>query len=190
MKWNQEMLAMLRYNWRCRPMRLSAYAALATLISSLLIALAWWMPAQREAAALQAEIEARRTAMVESVRMEQMIALQRDALRNVTLLEKKLRATAGQADMVQEVARLANRHGVRVLSQSFDEGKGQHDGALYLELGLSGPYAALRAMIGDFTALPTWVEVVDAHFERGASGAAPVRVQLRLLTYRGERGQS
>lgn len=123
--------------------------------------------------------------------MDEMVALQRDALRSVALLEKKLQAHAGQADMVQQIAQLANRRGVRVVSQSFDEGKGQQGrGALYLELGLSGKYAALRGMIGDLAALPIWVEVVDAHFERGASGAAPVRAQLRLLTYRGERGRS
>src|SRR5512143_2736433 len=108
MSWNQEVLLMLRYNWRCRSMRLSAYAALAALMASLLIALAWWMPAQREAAALQAEIDARRAAAVETVRMDEMFALQRDALRSVVLLEKKLQAHAGQADMVQQIAQLAN----------------------------------------------------------------------------------
>ena len=189
MKIFSEAIAMLRYSVRCKAVRQGMIAMLAAATICLMIVLAWWGPANREQAQLMRDIDARRTAMVEAVRTAQVARAQREARPALALLEKKLDARAGQADLIQGIARLASRRGVRVTSQSFDEGKAQRgDAPLYLELGLVGDYMSLRRLMGDFAMLPMWIEMVEARLERTGEGGAQVRAQLRLLTYRSAKG--
>lgn len=176
---------MLRYSARCNAVRHGMYALLAAAIACLALILTWWGPAKREHTQLLRNIDATRLAMVDAVRSDQVARAQREALPALALLEKKLDVRTGQADLIRGIARLASRRGVRVTSQSFDEGKAQRgDAPLYLELGLLGSYASLRQLMGDLATLPMWIEVVEARFERAGEGGAQVRAQMRLLTYR------
>lgn len=185
-----ETLSMLRYSARCKAVRHGMFAVLAAALLALVIMLAWWGPAQREHAQLLHSIDARRAAMVEGVRSAQVARAQREALPVVALLEKKLQAHSGQAELIQGIARLAARRGVRVVSQSFDEGKAQRgDAAIYLELGLLGDYPSLRRLMGDLAALPMWIEVVEERLELVNASGGQVKAQMRLLTYRGTKGQ-
>jgi len=185
-----EAMAILRYSMRCKAVQHGMFAMLAVAIICLVIVLAWWGPAKREQAQLLRNIDAKRAAMVEAVRSAQVAHAQREALPAVALLEKKLEVRAGQADLIQGIARLASKRGVRVVSQSFDEGKTQlGDAPLYLELGLLGDYASLRKMMSDLAMLPMWIEVVEARMERAGEGGALVKAQMRLLTYRAAKGQ-
>lgn len=181
---------MLRYSLRCKAVRHGMYAMLAASIACLALVVAWWGPAKREHMQLLRNIDAKRSAMVDAERSSQVARAQREALPALALLEKKLNAHTGQAELIQGIGRLASRRGVRVMSQSFDEGKVQRsDAPLYLELGLLGGYASLRELMSDLATLPVWIEVVEARFERAGEGGAQVRAQLRLLTYREMKGQ-
>lgn len=190
MKILTEALNILRYSARCKAVRQAMFALLAMTIICIVIVLAWWGPAKREQAQLSRNIDAKRAAMVAAVRSAQIAQAQRETLPAVALLEKKLEVRTGQADLIQGIARLAAKRGVRVLSQSFDEGRVQYnDAQLYLELGLLGDYASLRKMMSDMATLPMWIEVVEARLERAGEGGALVRAQMRLLTYRAAKGQ-
>lgn len=181
---------MVRYSMRCKAVRRGLLAMLTAAIVFLAIALAWWGPAKREQTQTARNIDARRTAMVEAVRTAQVARAHSEALKAVVLLEKKLEVRTGQADLIQGIARLASKRGVRVTSQSFDEGRGQRgDAQLYLEIGLTGDYASLRHVMGDMAMLPMWIEVVEARFEHAGANDASVRAQLRLLTYRSAKEQ-
>jgi Tfp pilus assembly protein PilO len=181
-----EVMSMLRYSLRCGAARQGLLAMLATLLVCLAIALIWWGPAKREQMNLQQGIDAHRAAVVDAARWAQVARAQYQAQKIVAQLEKKLEFRAGQADLIQGIARLASKRGVRVVSQSFDQGKGAgRDAPLYLEIGLTGDYGALRGLMGDFATLPMWIEVVEARIDRGGEGNAPLKAQLRLLTYRG-----
>jgi Tfp pilus assembly protein PilO len=185
-----ESLSMLRYSMRSKAARHAVFAMLTAAIACLAIALVWWGPAKREQIKLVENIDAKRTAMVETARTTQVARAQREALTAVALLEKKLEVRAGQAEIIQGIARLASKSGVRVTSQSFDEGRVQRgDAQLYLELGLSGDYVSLRRLMGGLAVLPMWIEVVEARLERAEAGGAQVRAQLRLLTYRNAKEQ-
>lgn len=189
MKRLAEAMAVLRYSLRCNAVRRGMFAMLAMLVICLAIVLAGWWPAQREQMQLLRNIDASRAAMAGAARSDGVARAQRKAWAAVALFEKKLEVRAGQADLIRGIARLASRRGVRVISQSFDEGHAQRDDApLYLELGLQGDYASLRLLLGDFATLPMWLEVVEARIERAGEGGAQVRAQLRLLTYRGAKG--
>lgn len=179
-------LADLRYSLRCQAVRQSLWALLAAALTCLLIVLFWWGPAKREQLQLAQQIGARRLALVQAERLQQAALAQLQVLPSVVALEKKLQVRAAQADLIQGIARLAQRRGVRVVSQSFDEGKPQSGPAqpLYLELGLLGDYAGLRRLTGDLATLPMWIEIVEERLESTGQGGAAVKAQLRLLTYR------
>jgi len=182
-----EAMAMLRYSLRARMARFAMYAMVAAAAIWLAVAAIWWLPAQREHARLERDIAARRAMIVDAARAAQVADAERKAQAGLALFEKKLAAHAGQAQLIRDVARLAAQRGMRVVSQSFDDGRSQPgDGALYLNLGLTGSYPALRRLLADFSGLPVWLEVVEAHIERGGEGGQ-VRAQLRLLTYRTDR---
>lgn len=191
MKMILEWMVMLRYSLRCAAVRRAAMTAAASAAISITIAIAWWGPAKQEQARLQGAVDAIRIANAENARMASAVQAEHEALQSVALLEKKLAMPASQAELIQGVDRLAARRGVRVVAQSFDEGKAQHkDGALYMELGLVGNYGSLRGLMGDLASLPMWVEVVEVRFDRGGDDGAPLRAQLRLLTYREARTPS
>lgn len=185
-----EALGVLWYSLRCKAARNGAIAASITAILCLSVALAWWGPAKREQTRLLQDIGIKRAAMAEAVRADQVASAQRKALKAVAQLEKKLEMRAGQADLIQGVARHTAKRNVRVTSQSFDEGRTQSgEASLYLDIGLLGNYEALRLLLDDLAALPMWVEVVEARIERADESGAQVRAQLRLLTYRRAKGQ-
>jgi Tfp pilus assembly protein PilO len=181
----------LRYSLRCPAVKRGTYAVLLALVMFLGVALGWWGPAKREATSLEQALDENRAAAVQALRMAEIAHVHDDALRTVAKLENKLTVAASQADLIQGVAKLAVQHGVRVIAQSFDEGRGQHnDSALYMELGLAGSYPALRGMINDLATLPMWTEVVEARLDHSGENSAPVRAQLRLLTLRTPKGRA
>lgn len=185
-----EALGMLRYSLRCKAVRNGAIAASMTAILCLSVALAWWGPAKREQTQLLRDIGIKRAAMTEAMRTDQVASAQRKALTAAAQLEKKLEMRAGQADLIRGVARHASKRNVRVVSQSFDEGRAQRgESSLYLDIGLLGNYEALRLLLNDLAALPMWIEVVETRIERTDESGSQVRAQLRLLTYRRAKGQ-
>lgn len=180
------LLARLAYSLRCQALRRSLGLLLAVALGCLLLALLWWAPLQRQQRELAGQLEARRTAAVRAERLRQALAAQQAVLPLIATLEGKLQRRATQADLVQGIARLARQRGLRVLAQTFEEGKPQPGGAqpLYLELGLAGDYAALRRFTGDLASLPMWIEIVEERLERTGRGEVPLQAHLRLLTYR------
>jgi Tfp pilus assembly protein PilO len=184
------LIAMARYSLRSPAVRNGGYAALAAAFAFLVVVLGWWAPAQHEYLALQQAIDLQRAATADAARSAEVLRTEHGAKQAVALVEKKLEVSASQADLIQGVAKLAARRGVRVVAQAFDEGRGQrNDAPLYMDIGLVGSYSALRGMMGDLVTLPMWAEVVEARLDRSGEGAA-IRAQLRLLTYRGARVRS
>lgn len=184
-----EAMELIRYSLSCKSVRVGGYALLGAAAVFLVVIAAWWLPAQREHAQLEQDISTRRRAVVDAVREAGVADAQRKAQAAVSILENKLAAHAGQAEIIGDVARLAAKRGMRVITQSFDEGRTQSGkDALYLNLGLTGSYPSLRLLLNDLAALPVWLEVVEAHIER-ASGGGEIRAQLRLATYRASGGR-
>ena len=185
-------LSTLHYSLRCRSVRRGLWALLVATLCCLLIVLAWWGPAKLEQVQLSRQLDAHRAARVQAERLRQATRAQQQVLPAVEMLEKKLQVQAAQADLIQGIARLAARRGVRVASQSFDEGRPQPGAAqaLYLELGLLGDYAALRRLMGDLATLPMWIEVAEERLELAGQGSTLVKAQLRLLTYRSSKEPS
>lgn len=185
------MPATLRYSLRCTAVRRGLWMVAVAALACVLIALLWWGPAKREQMQLTGQLDAARVARLDAERLREAARAQHQVLPTVAALEAKLQVRAAQADLIQGIARLAGRRGVRVVSQSFDEGKPQpgQTQPLYLDLGLLGDYASLRRLVGDLATLPMWIEVVEERLELAGPDSPQVKAQLRLLTYRGAKEQ-
>ena len=176
-------LADLRYGARHPWARagLRAGAAAATLA---LLALAVWWPAQRERTALEDKIQSKRRDLVQAKQADELLGAYARALKDVALLEKKLQNAATQAQLVENFARLARHRGVRIITETYEEGRGAgaHP-SLNTELAVQADYPALRDFLRDLSTLPTWSEVQEVRLE-SVQGAATQKGRIRIVTYR------
>jgi Tfp pilus assembly protein PilO len=174
-------LAGLRYASR-HPLARAGAWAVAAAGASMILALAAWWPAHREAAALDERLAAKRRALADARHGDALLAAYARASKDVASLEKKLRYAATQSQLVQDFARLARRHGVKIVSETYEETRGPQP-SLSAELAVQGDYPALRDFVRDLSVLPTWSEVQEVRLE-SAQGAASQRGRIRIVTYR------
>ena len=162
--------------WTC-----AALAVLATVLASL-----WW-PGERSRRALVQNIEARRAEIVQMRQREQVARAFGLARSGVESLETKLAYAATQAQQVADLAQLARKHGVSLISQAYEESSRRNEPPrLYTDLTVQGSYRALDNFITDLPQLPSWTEAQDVVIERAHDGGV-VKGRMRLVTYRGTR---
>lgn len=178
-------ISALQFAARRPAIRLAISAVAVAALACLVAGLFWWAPAKREHAELAGLIESRRREAVDAALATDLARAAERAGAGIALFEKKLDAGINQSQLVQNISGLAARDGVRVVNQSFDEGK-THDGVVtfYIDLSVEDSYEALRDFIGELARLEAWVEVQDARIERAREGAGAVKAQLRLVSYR------
>jgi len=132
----------------------------------------------------QTQIEQKRRQAAEASYSAQLALISRRATQHVAQIEKKLEASGTQVTLVQNLATLARRHNVKILSEAYEQGKAK-DGYMPFvhELTLQGGYAELRRFLIALQELPTFTVVQDAVMSR-AGNAAVIKAQLRMHTYR------
>ncbi len=158
--------------------------ACAAAAALLLVAVAVWWPAQHERAKLEDTIGGKRRELVQAQQADELLRAYGKARKEVALLEKKLEHAATQSQLVENFARLARKHGVKIVSETYEEGRAA--GAqpmLNAELSVQGGYPALRDFLHDVSALPTWSEVQEVRLE-SVQGAATQKGRIRVMTYR------
>lgn len=165
--------------------RAIAVLDMVLLAAFLVVALAYWWPKARAEEALSARIEETRRALADAMQASDMLSAYARATRAAEVVEKKLQASVKQAQLVESLAALARRHSVRIVSESYEEGRRQADYVpLFLQVALEGRYASIRGFVREVYALPLWVEVEDARLERLREPAGLVKAQLRLRIVR------
>jgi Tfp pilus assembly protein PilO len=175
--------AALRYSARHPWARGGLWAVCAAAVLAAAAAAAWW-PAQREHAALESEIAARRSSLVQARQAEEVSRAYEQARGAVAVLEKKLQHGATQAQLVESFARLARKHGVKIVAETYDEGRNPAvQPALSAELTVLGSYPALREVLRELSALPTWSEVHEVRLET-VQGTPTQKGRIRIVTYR------
>lgn len=176
-------VADLRYAARHPAARAGLWAGLMTTVL-VVVAMVWWWPAQRAGQALSNEIATRQRALVQMQQADELLRRYEMARKAVPLLEKKLEQSISQAQLVESLARLARQRGVRVLSETYDEGRSAGGQALLLvELTVQGSYPMLRDFLRDLPGLPMWTEVQEVRLE-GVRGAAQIKGRIRIATWR------
>ncbi len=173
-----------RYAYRHPRVRAAALFLLGGMGLLLLAMFAFWLPARHTAQSLNDEIDHhRRVAHDKRYSMELAVAVKQAALQ-VGEAEKKLDQQNVQSLLVQHLDRLAKRHGLRILSSSYDESKEQSGfRPMSHELALQGSYAGLRGFLTDIPDLPTLTVIEDCSIARVREGAG-LKATLLLRTWR------
>lgn len=165
--------------------RLGVGVAAAAAVATLTVYLAFWLPAEHAHQALIADIDVKRKGIVTALHAHDVVRAYNQAQKILPSLERKLENAGGQSDLVNHLEKLARKRGVKILSESYEEGKSKGPYApLHLDIALQGGYPALRAFLRDIPALPAWGEIQELRLERSREGAGQIRAQMRLVTYR------
>lgn len=174
----------LRYSARHPWARSGLWAVAAAGMLAVVAASAWW-PTQRQHAALEEEIAAKRRDLVQARQAEELARAYEQARGAVAVLEKKLQHGATQAQLVENFARLARKNGVKIVAETYDEGRGGTGAqpALSAELTVQGSYPALREFLRELSTLPTWSEVHEVRLET-VQGTGTQKGRIRIVTYR------
>jgi len=164
----------------------------------------WW-PNNARRAQLDDAISIERGKIVRQHGELDLLAAYVRARTDVEALESKLDYAATQAQQVSDVAQLARKQGITVVSQSYemripkastdhskdgdsksDHSKDDHSKdapTLNTELLVQGSYRSLRNFIALVPSLPSLTEVQEVVLER-ARDANVVKGRIRLVTYR------
>lgn len=179
-RWLQD----VRYPLRHPVVRMGLWVNVALALMTVALIAFWW-PVAREHQTLTAAVDGKRRQMMNALQAGDMLRAYRHAQVAVPKLEEKLRTGARQSELIDHLGRLAREHNVRVLAQSFEDGKVR--GAylpLQVNLTLQGGYSAVRDLLDGLPSLPVWTEIQEINLERSRESPDAVRAQLRLLTFR------
>lgn len=165
--------------------RLGLAAAALALAGLLYVGGRHWLPTYREAVRLEQAHTRSRTALRRAISAAAVQTAYDEALPRVERQEAKLAGHGGQAELMQALGGLAQRAGVRIVSQAYEPGR-PHEGLATLEheLVLSGPYAGMRSFLAGLERLPSWTVVRRTEIAPSGDGPDALRTALQLATYR------
>lgn len=179
LRWRADLRNSARHPWARGGLRACVLGTVLLAAS----AAAWW-PAERSRAALEGEIAAKRSALSQTRQAHELMGAYAKAAKQVAVLEGKLEHAATQAQLVESFARLARKHGVKIISETYDEGRGSAAQAgLSAELSVQGAYPALRDFLRELSGLATWSEVQEVRLET-ARESGMQKGRIRIMTYR------
>lgn len=178
-------LRLWSYTLRSRFARLGL-ALNAVLLAGLTIVLSvYWIPSANERDALRRQVDEVRRTVTEAMQARELAKAYAGGSQAAHIVERKLQASAKQAELVQHLGALARRRGVRIVSESYEEGKRQSDYTpLFVQITLEGSYASIRDFLREVSTLPLWAEVQDARIERRREPTDLLKAQLRLRAVR------
>jgi len=178
----------LRYILRHPRVQSALIAAFASTGLLLLVVLAYWLPARHATQSLVGEIDHYRRIAHDKRYSTELAAAVKRASAQIAEIEKKLDQNAVQSVLVQHLSLLAKRHGLRILTSSYDEGKPQ-DGfqPMSHELAVQGGYSGLRGFLAEIPSLPTLTVIEDSTITRNRDGGS-LKATLFFRTWRRSTG--
>jgi Tfp pilus assembly protein PilO len=164
--------------------RAGRLAVLVSLALVLLVGALFWWPAQRAHNQAAAEADVKRKTLMTVMHAKEIARAHALATKQIEVLERKLNADKVQASLVEQLSALAGKHGIKIVSEVFEQGREQKGYLpLHLELNVQGSYSGLRGFLIGLQSLPTWTYVqegaITADQNRGV-----LKARLRLVTYR------
>jgi Tfp pilus assembly protein PilO len=174
----------LRYVLRHPRVRAALMATVMSMAILLLVVLAYWLPARHASQSLADEIDHYRLIAHDKRYSAELAVAAMRASAQVAEAEKKLDQNAVQSVLVQHLSQLAKRHGLRILTSNYDEGKAQ-DGfqPTSHELTVQGGYSGLRGFLADIPSLPTLTVVEDCSITRNREGGS-LKATMLFRTWR------
>ena len=175
----------VRMSLRHPVVRLGVVASVVGVVLVLGVGGALWWPVYSEVDGLQSKIDGTRRQAVERLYIAQLSEAYAGTARRISEIEQKLNTPTVQISLLNHLNELARKHGVRILSESYEEGKVQSGYApLYHEITLQGNYPRLRSFLLDIGSLPTLSVVQEAALNRSDEAGRSIKAQLRIVTYR------
>ena len=164
--------------------RASIAGLMVSVLLLVIVGLAYWWPARDAAENLSARIDDRRREIANADFSAQLAQVSGRAAQQVAQIEKKLDASVTQAVLVQNLAALALRHNVKIISEAYEEDKSKNGYSMLVhELTLQAEYPELRSFIEGLQGLPTFT-VVQGAILGYSSNSLAIKVQLNMVTYR------
>lgn len=175
----------VRFALRHPVLRRMLYVLGGVTLAAVLVILAYLLPAWQEQGRLDHDLARMRKQLAERRGRADLVKAVERASGQIELIEKKLDARGVQLTLVNQLNQLARRNGIRIASESFDEGKVQDGYApLFHELTVEGGYAGLRRFLADLEHMPTFSVVREASIAPIGEGTQQLKVHLRMVTYR------
>jgi hypothetical protein len=176
-------LAELRYGLRHPWARTGAWLSAGLTVAVAGLAIHWW-PSDVSRTRLDSAITAARGRIAHLHSDLDLLTAYGRARTDAEALEGKLDYAATQAQQVGDVAQLARKQGITILSQAYEadvHAKGAP--TLNTELVVQGSYRSVRNFIVMVPSLPSLTEVSDVVLER-AREPNLVKGRIRLVTHR------
>jgi Tfp pilus assembly protein PilO len=137
-----------------------------------------------EIGGLRDELDQKRREAVDTHYAKELVAAFSTGKKQMAVLEKKLLVQGVQSTLVHEIEKLCRLNAVKVLGQSYQDGKMEGSNAvLQHELAVAGSYYNLRRLIRDIEKLPTLSFIEEASFSKLSERDAGLKLTLRLSTY-------
>ncbi len=176
-------LAELRYGLRQPWARIGAWLSAGLAVVVVGLGIHWW-PNDVSRTRLDAAIAGERGRIAHLRSDSDLLTAYARARTDAEALEGKLDYAATQAQQVGDVAQLARKQGITILSQAYEADvhtKGAP--ALNTELVVQGSYRSVRNFIVTVPSLPSLTEVSEIVLER-AREPGLVKGRIRLVTHR------
>lgn len=176
------------FSLRYPRVRLSIMGFLCSVLLGAIVGLVYWWPMIHTSNRLTAEIDDRRREIASAEYNLKIAKISGQAAKQIALIEKKLDTSVTQAALLQNMAELANRNNVKIISEAYEEGKTK-DGysPLVQELTVQAGYSDLRGFIAGVEQLPTFTIVQEAVLSRSTNSSV-IKAQLNIITYRRAKG--
>ena len=165
--------------------RRAMIVCLASMVLALLVVLVYWLPMQHSKQKTTSQVNSLRRVLVSDAEAEQIKNAYALANKQVAVLHKKLARQSNQSDLVQHIGQLARKHGVRILSETYDKTKNKSSyQSLVLNLQIQGRYTSTRNFVLAIPSLPSWTVVQEARMVSHRGAGQQVKTNLRLVSYR------
>jgi Tfp pilus assembly protein PilO len=174
----------LFFSLRHPRVRTSIIGFVLSALLALIIGMIYWWPVMHNVNRLRTEIDDRQREISSAEYNIKLAQTSGYAAQQMALIEKKLDTSVTQAVLVQNIATLARRNNVKIISEAYEEGKEKNGYApLVHELTVQAGYAELRGFISGVQQLPTFTIVQEAILGR-SSNSSVIKAQLNIITYR------
>jgi Tfp pilus assembly protein PilO len=174
----------LRYCFRHPAVRSGAWAC-AVAAGAAVVSLALWWPAHDRMQNLQSQFSDAKRELIDRQQLMKGLTAYESAQKSAASLQAKLEYGGTQAQLVEDISRLARSQGVRIVSEAYEEDRrrgGSHS-VLNADLAVQGDYRSLRGFIDGLGSLPSWSEIDSVELER-AREAGVINGKVRIVTYR------
>lgn len=152
--------------------------------STLIFGALYWWPMHSEKGQGQTELALLRKDIIHHTQKIELAKAYYHTKDAIIELENKLNAKNSQAALVGNLTRLAKLDKIKILSESYEEGREENGYIpLYQEIILQGKYPAIKRFLSDVQALKTWTVIREARLER-VKKRNYIKAVLTLVTFR------